>query len=104
MRLLAKTYSPQELNRIGFSLYAEFRPEVAGWGKKGEVKCETILRARRSGTAVTERAARVPHGPPVLETVQEPDMKRPKVETSVEEYEAALDDKGYDDMLTADVP
>ena len=105
MRLLAKTYSPQELNRVGFSLYAEFRPEVAGWGKRGEVKCETILKARRSGTPGREEGvARLIHVSPISESMQEPDMKKAKVVMSVEEYEAALDDEGYEDILTADGP
>ncbi|KAH9006807.1 hypothetical protein EDB86DRAFT_2868408 [Lactarius hatsudake] len=35
MRILAESYSdPMELNRVGFALYADFRPEVTGWGKR----------------------------------------------------------------------
>ena len=40
MRVLAESYTPQELNKHGFGLYAEFRPDVAGWGAKGEVRCD----------------------------------------------------------------
>ncbi|EPQ59442.1 hypothetical protein GLOTRDRAFT_91037 [Gloeophyllum trabeum ATCC 11539] len=47
MRLLAESYEPDELNRKGFGLYCEFRPEVGGWGERGEVKCETILQLRK---------------------------------------------------------
>ncbi|KAH9062688.1 hypothetical protein EDB87DRAFT_1673687 [Lactarius vividus] len=49
MRLLAESYNdPMELNRVGFALYADFRPEVTGWGKRGELKCEAILALRRT--------------------------------------------------------
>jgi hypothetical protein len=48
MRLLAESYDdPVELNRVGFSLYADFRPDVNGWGKRGELKCETLLGLRK---------------------------------------------------------
>lgn len=51
MRLLAGSYEPEELNRKGFSLYCDFRPEIepgrSGWGKRGKVPCEVILRLRK---------------------------------------------------------
>ena len=48
MRLLADSYSdPTELNRVGFALYADFRPVVNGWGKRGELRCETLLGLRK---------------------------------------------------------
>lgn len=47
LRLLAETYTPAELNKHGFALYAEFRPEVDGWGAHGEVRCERILSLRK---------------------------------------------------------
>ncbi|KAI0307152.1 hypothetical protein B0F90DRAFT_1807827 [Multifurca ochricompacta] len=53
MYLLAQSYSdPMELNRMGFSLYADFRPDVNEWGKRGELRCETLLglRKKRSGS------------------------------------------------------
>jgi len=49
MLLLAESYDPVELNRVGFGLYADFRPDVTGWGKRGELKCETLLRLRKKG-------------------------------------------------------
>ena len=50
MRLLAESYDdPVELNRVGFALYADFRPEVSGWGKRGELRCETLLGLRKKG-------------------------------------------------------
>ncbi|KAF8517789.1 hypothetical protein JB92DRAFT_2809579 [Gautieria morchelliformis] len=102
MRIVTKTYSPQELNRVAFSLYAEFRPQVDGWGKKGEVRCETILGARRGGMAGKAETRAIP--PVSEERAQKPDMKKPRVEMSVEEYEAALDEEGYEDLLAIDGP
>jgi len=49
MRLLAESYDPVELNHVGFGLYADFRPDVSGWGKRGELTCETLLRLRKKG-------------------------------------------------------
>ncbi len=50
MRLLAESYhDPLELNRVGYSLYADFRPDVSGWGKRGELRCETLLGLRMKG-------------------------------------------------------
>lgn len=52
MRLLAESYSdPTELNRVGFALYADFRPEVTGWGKHGELRCEVLLSLRKKQNA-----------------------------------------------------
>ena len=52
MRLLAESYSdPMELNRAGFALYADFRPEVTGWGKRGELRCEALLALRKKKNA-----------------------------------------------------
>ena len=53
LRLLAESYLPQELNKVGFSLYADFRPTVDGWGKRGEVRCERILSLRKGGEGET---------------------------------------------------
>jgi len=51
MRLLAGSYEPEELNRQGFSLYCELRPDIdpgkSGWGKRGKVSCEAILKLRK---------------------------------------------------------
>jgi hypothetical protein len=39
MDTLARSLPPEELNRVGFRLYEQFRPEVPagvkGWGAKG---------------------------------------------------------------------
>ncbi|KAI0034074.1 hypothetical protein K488DRAFT_11188, partial [Vararia minispora EC-137] len=56
MRLLADSFSPEELNRVGWSLYADFRPEVDGWGKRGQVRCDKILSLRdEAKTQAAER-------------------------------------------------
>ena len=50
MEALAQSIAPEELNRIGFRLYEQFRPEVPadirGWGAKGELDLERITEAR----------------------------------------------------------
>ncbi|SRR6266508_1606810 len=46
LKLLANSYSPDELNEKAWSLYAEFRPEVNEWGKRSEVRCSKILDLR----------------------------------------------------------
>jgi len=52
MRLLAESFAdPAELNGLGWALYADFRPEVDGWGKRGEVRCVTILSLRKKRPA-----------------------------------------------------
>lgn len=99
MRLLADTYPPQELNRVAFGLYAEFRPSVDGWGKKGEVRCEAILGLRKNDGKIKYE------GRPEVAVVnqagddEEREAKKKRAEMSVEEYEAALDaEGGYDDV------
>lgn len=84
MRLLAETFAPKELNRVGFSLYADFRPHVGGWGKKGELTCSDILALRRATTA----------------TLEGPDLKKQKSGLSVEEYEAALENQDHDGLFS----
>lgn len=50
MDALAASLPPEELNRVGFRLYEQFRPEVPtgaeGWGAKGELLIERIQSAR----------------------------------------------------------
>ncbi len=50
MEALAATLPPEELNRVGFRLYEQFRPEVPegvkGWGAKGELRLDRIRGAR----------------------------------------------------------
>ncbi|KAG1813758.1 hypothetical protein EV424DRAFT_1541733 [Suillus variegatus] len=59
LRSLAETFPPPELNNKGFGLYAEFRPDVDGWGKCGEVRCEQTLSLRKKDrSTVTETAVK----------------------------------------------
>jgi len=55
MRLLSESYEPEELNRKGFSLYCDLRPDIepgrSGWGKRGKVPCEVILKLRKEARA-----------------------------------------------------
>ncbi|KAG8885860.1 hypothetical protein FRB97_009022 [Tulasnella sp. 331] len=47
MRLLANSFEDAaELNRRGYDLYCDFRPENPGWGKKAEMRMESILKLR----------------------------------------------------------
>ncbi len=49
MEALAGRLEPEELNRVGFRLYEQFRPEVPadvkGWGAKGELDLAKIRKA-----------------------------------------------------------
>ena len=118
LRLLADTYTPEELNKHGFSLYMEFRPDVQGWGGRGEVRCEKILQLRKGesgglrlphqqkqpeatkedkpddkGPTANAAVNKVENDPRVSVevTAVEPDSKRPRTMT-LEEYEAVLDE------------
>jgi hypothetical protein len=46
MEALAGRFDPEELDRVGFRLYEQFRPEVPpdvkGWGAKGELDLQKI--------------------------------------------------------------
>lgn len=47
LRLLAESYTPEELNGRAWALYTQFRPEVNVWGKRSEVSCSKILALRK---------------------------------------------------------
>jgi len=51
MRLLAETFGANELNRKGFGIYAEFRPQADKWGGRSEMKMSSILSLRKAGSA-----------------------------------------------------
>jgi len=53
LRLLALSYPPNILNNIGWSLYLDFRPEVDGWGKRSQVKCDTILQLKHKDNRIS---------------------------------------------------
>jgi hypothetical protein len=89
MRLLAQSYGPAELNKKGFGIYADFRPDIEGgqkgWGKRGEVKCETILRLLRKDAISSDNAQ------PIVKIEDQSDTKKPRLMT-VEDYDDELDD------------
>ena len=127
LRLLGTTYSPAELNEKGYAIYAEFRPEVDGWGKRAEVKCSTILALRKkvddggkksggdNGSVEADKIVKIqttegdeddkePHD--TSQGTEEPSQKKSRGMT-LEEYEAALDaDDTFDDLdlSMVDVP
>ncbi|KAF9446939.1 hypothetical protein P691DRAFT_761189 [Macrolepiota fuliginosa MF-IS2] len=118
LRLLALSYPPGVLNTKGWSLYAEFRPRVDGWGKRSEIKLESILSLRRKedmtsplgnhseGGAASQVAVPIiedkgscDDDPPLARgQSDEPRAKKAKTMT-LEEYEAALDnDTTFNDV------
>jgi hypothetical protein len=105
LRLLAESFPPPELNNKGFALYAEFRPDVDGWGKRGEVRCKRILSLRkkdRSAISVVTAKGEVVKlegggdfglaevGRTQSSTLEARENKKARTMT-LEEYEAALD-------------
>jgi len=94
-------------------LYAEFRPDVDGWGKRGEVRCERILSLRKKdrngiisaatakGEVVKEGSGdfgRAEAGGIQSNTSEDRENKKARTMT-LEEYEAALDqDTTFDDV------
>ncbi|KAG1806733.1 uncharacterized protein HD556DRAFT_334202 [Suillus plorans] len=114
LRLLAKSFPPPELNNKGFGLYAEFRPDVDGWGKRGEVRCEQILSLRKKDRSTVAETAvkgdvvklevnhdsRPTQGAGGIQsgTSEGPEHKKARAMT-LEEYEAALDqDDTFNDV------
>lgn len=116
MRLLADNYA-SELNKVGWELYADFRPEVDGWGKRGQVSCDRILELRKkkrvAGAEEKEQVKKEGKDDLSLKEGRErgsEDMaseedskgngrgKSPEPTTSVEEYEAALEDFDADEL------
>ena len=109
LRLLAASYSPNELNAVGYSLYADFRPNAEGWGQRSEVRCTTILGLRKKA-AKAEEEEPIPATPSAVVKVEpcgssDADTPLPSDELNtkkartmtVDEYEAALDaDAAFD--------
>lgn len=101
LKLLAHSYSAEDLNDKAWSLYAEFRPEVNEWGKRSQVHCQTILELRKKA-AIFQSTAEVSqklqeqnelptvNHPAYIAGLDEPIPKKPRPLT-VEEYEAILD-------------
>ncbi|KAH7914198.1 hypothetical protein BJ138DRAFT_1057479 [Hygrophoropsis aurantiaca] len=118
LRLLAQSYTPQELNAKGFGLYAEFRPVVDGWGQRGDVRCDRILSLRGKGlskgmdssstdsvVAFGESSTidEMAHGQTFPNNANEPELKKARTLT-LEEYEATLDGDSTFDDVDLDLP
>ncbi|EIM88056.1 uncharacterized protein STEHIDRAFT_167419 [Stereum hirsutum FP-91666 SS1] len=115
MRLLADSYA-NELNKVGWELYADFRPEVDGWGKRGQVSCDRILGLRKKQRLASGKKEQMKEegesdlsskGGEARGDEDSVDEDRPKSDaianppeptTSVEEYEAALEDFDADEL------
>lgn len=120
LRLLAASYSPAELNKKGFALYAEFRPQSEGWGQQGDVRCSTILGLRKAceeGSDEAGTGAGDAHNLVKVESTEDPEglvgrpqeeptPKKPKQEApEQDEYDAALDDDAlFNDFDLSSIP
>ncbi|KAJ6598982.1 hypothetical protein DFH09DRAFT_1243465 [Mycena vulgaris] len=103
LRLLVESFTPQEINGKAWGLYAEFRPEVNGWGERAEVKCETILALRKKIQGSVEPAGNavvIIEGSTGARAEEDPEPPQKKSRNlSLEEYESALDqDSTFDDI------
>lgn len=100
MRLLAQSYSPEELSAKAWDLYAKFRPEVEQWGKRADLSCAKILSLRNDTQAHRKEN---PILPLVVNDQNHSDIP---VETrssmTLAEYEAALDDDRTFDHVDLD--
>ncbi|TFY56315.1 hypothetical protein EVJ58_g7720 [Rhodofomes roseus] len=112
LRLLANSYAPAELTRTGFALYADFRPDVQGWGGRAEVRCATILGLRNTDVKKEDEEAPLSNvqgivkiepttmesgGEMALSGLDEPPNKKQHIAAIEDEYEAALNDPIFDD-------
>ncbi|KAF8076475.1 hypothetical protein FPV67DRAFT_1776968 [Lyophyllum atratum] len=98
LKLLADSFSIEEVNGLAWGLYAEFRPSVDQWGARSEVNCSTILDLRKKDAGSTQHATNadgiIKHEDAVEEdeaSVLAPAQKKMKP-MSLEEYEAFLDE------------
>lgn len=94
MRLLSLSFlTTRELNEKGFALYADFRPSVAGWGQRAEVRCSVILEGRSAVAVHKQGIVDFETHSGVSDMVKfEDERAAKKTKTmTVEEYEANLD-------------
>lgn len=95
LRLLAASYSPEALNQRGFSLYADFRPEVKEWGERGRLECERVL-ALRKAPGTSDKGGQGKDIKPVVPQIKVEDrdntMSQDDAKQNVDEYDAALND------------
>lgn len=66
LRLLAESYTPEELNGKAWALYTQFRPEVNEWGKRSEVSCSKILALRKQQVENLESRSAAKANEPIL--------------------------------------
>ncbi|KAL5530672.1 GLN1 [Sanghuangporus sanghuang] len=119
MRILAASFPPAELNEKGFGLYAEFRPDVGGWGQRAEIRCANILGLRKTKSNDSKDSSDQRPSPKIEKVGEddkliapdatehgatssntgEPPTKKAKGMT-IEEYEAALDaSTDFDELI-----
>lgn len=106
MQLVAESYDPQELDRVGLHLYVsclpprspeltvqgQFKPDVTGWGQRGTLSVANILETMKDKVEASEGApdggaeqkGSAPHAEESAD-LSEPPIKRPKLEAA--EYE-----------------
>jgi len=94
LRLLAESYTPEELNGKAWTLYAQFRPEVNEWGKRSEISCRKILALRKQQTESLEWRPSTKTKEPIVTDFEESggsrsngDSPRKKARPSLEEIE-----------------
>lgn len=95
LKLLADSFSAEEVNSLAWSLYAEFRPPVDQWGARSEVHCSTILDLRKKNAAPTQHVTNaediIKHEDATEEANALGPARKKATPVSLEEYEAALD-------------
>lgn len=94
LRLLAESYTPEELNRKAWALYAQFRPEVNEWGKRSEISCRKILALRKQQIESLEWRTSTKTKEPIVSDLEESggsrsndESPRKKARPSLEEIE-----------------
>ncbi|KIK68059.1 hypothetical protein GYMLUDRAFT_154641 [Collybiopsis luxurians FD-317 M1] len=114
LRLLADSFTPQEINSRAWGLYVQFRPPAEGWGERSEVRCSTILALRKPANDILpEQGVKesVKTDEPKLSDLvkYEPvvsdgrETKRFRTGMTFEQYEAALDEDHTFDNVYLDV-
>ncbi|WWD20101.1 hypothetical protein CI109_104575 [Kwoniella shandongensis] len=110
MKVVADSYEPEELNRLGLHLYNDFKPDVVEWGQRGILELARVLETVKGPIVTDDEKPRIPNtsspqvpssdpidgtleikDEPEREEDEEPRRKKVKVEMTVEEYEALLD-------------
>ena len=115
LRLLAESYTPEELNGKAWALYTQFRPEVDEWGKRSEVSCSKILALRKQRTESPECrfSAKAKELTPTVSGLEEskeftsdnesPIRKRPRLLEEETEQRVALNPSAIWDDLGPDI-